>query len=190
MKAFDGPRPASEPADGGVAGDMPGYTAEMSALPPWVAYLQALGLPIFSAVLALVGGWIGWQNMQMSRVKLQHDLYERRFRIFDATRKLISEALAHNKADPASIREHAIHTADAEFLLDADMAAYLEKLRRFIDDLGNEMLWLEKSKGEERERLHMQHAEDYEWVRQQLAVLLDKFRPFLVLPKVRAFPWQ
>jgi hypothetical protein len=85
----------------------------MSPLPNWVQYVQALGLPIFSAVLALVGGWIGWQQMQVASVRLHLDLYERRYRVFEALRELIRHAAYQTDLDVEAVRAHAFTAGQA-----------------------------------------------------------------------------
>ena len=47
-------------------------------LPLWVQVLQALLVP----VIAAVGAWVALQQMYLARVKLQHDLYDRRYAVF------------------------------------------------------------------------------------------------------------
>ncbi len=53
-------------------------------LPAWVQVLllvlQALAVP----VIAAAGVWIARQQMHIARVKLQHDLYDRRYAVFQA----------------------------------------------------------------------------------------------------------
>jgi hypothetical protein len=51
-----------------------------SSLPLWVQLLQALAVP----VIAGVGAWVALQQMYLARVKLQHDLFDRRYAVFQA----------------------------------------------------------------------------------------------------------
>ena len=56
-------------------------------------------MPTFLAVIFAILGtvftgatlWVGWQNMQMARVKLHHDLYDRQYRVYEAVRSFLGE---------------------------------------------------------------------------------------------------
>ena len=47
-------------------------------LPAWLLWVQALDVP----ALAGVGAFLAYQQMQIARTKLQHDLYERRIKVY------------------------------------------------------------------------------------------------------------
>jgi hypothetical protein len=170
----------------------------MSPLPIWVQYVQALALPIFGAVLALAGAWVGWQNMQVTRVKLQYDLYERRYKVFAAMRELIRHALYDTDLDTEAIRAHAFAAGEAAFLFDEDVAKYVRDMRDRISKFRKMKKELqEMSEGCDRDKL----AKELQQERLYLMILLDpnrterdslitRFKPFLVLPKVKTFPWR
>jgi hypothetical protein len=69
-----------------------GKRNEVTAMIPW--WLQDLQTFALIAIPA-VGACLAWQQVQIARVKLQHDLYDRRYRVFEATRKLLAETLVH-----------------------------------------------------------------------------------------------
>ena len=94
-------------------------------LPLWVQALQALAVP----VIAAVGTWVAVQQMVIARVKLQHDLYDRRYAVFDAVRTFLNEAISSQIVSPETFRMFALKTADAEFLFDNGLAAHLREMR-------------------------------------------------------------
>jgi hypothetical protein len=53
--------------------------SDCSQLPPWVSYLQALGVPIIAAVIAAVGTWIAARQMLIANDKLQLDAFDRQY---------------------------------------------------------------------------------------------------------------
>ena len=63
-------------------------------IPLWLQILQAFSVLCISGV----GAWLAWQQVQIARVKLQHDLYDRRYRVFDATLKFLVEVTGHGGA--------------------------------------------------------------------------------------------
>ena len=94
-------------------------------LPLWVQVLQALAVP----VIAAVGAWVAVQQIVIARVKLQHDLYDRRYAVFDAVRAFLNEAISSQIVSQETFRMFALKTADAEFLFDDGLAAYLREMR-------------------------------------------------------------
>jgi hypothetical protein len=86
-----------------------------SQLPLWVQYAQALGAPSLAVVVAAVGAWLAWQQVRIARVRLQHDLYDRRFKIFQAARNFLAEVMTHGYPSDDQVRAYVVGTADAIF---------------------------------------------------------------------------
>jgi hypothetical protein len=59
-------------------------------LPLWIQYAQALGGPALAFVIAAVGTRIAFQQMRLARVKLQSDIYERKYAVFVAVQYLLT----------------------------------------------------------------------------------------------------
>ena len=104
---------------------------QCSQLPQWVSILQALAVPVF----ALVGALIAWQQMAIARRKLQHDVfyrqYDRRVAVYEATRKFLGDVFHRNISDD-DIRVYGLCTLDAQFLFDEEMYNILPK---FVSEL-------------------------------------------------------
>jgi hypothetical protein len=64
--------------------------------------------------------------VQIARVKLQHDLFDRRYGVFDATRKLLANICAKGNASEEDMRACAIYSFQGErggeVLVDSDTA--------------------------------------------------------------------
>jgi hypothetical protein len=65
------------------------------------AYAQALALPI----IPLLGAWIALQQMLIARIKLQHDLYDRRYAVFDGAREFLSQIMTDGVASQEALRD-------------------------------------------------------------------------------------
>ena len=95
----------------------------MPQLPPWVSYLQALAVPIIGAIIALFSVWIAARQMWIAQRKLDHDIfymqYEKRFAVYEATRKVLANVFHGNLSDD-DIRVYGLCTLDAQFLFDDD----------------------------------------------------------------------
>jgi hypothetical protein len=157
-----------------------------SQLPLWVQYAQAVGTPLLAVVIASVGAWLAWQQVRIARVKLQHDLYDQRFAVFQAARKFLAEVLTHRRPSDEEIRLYVIGTADAGFLLNEDIATYLEEIRKRGSRLGAIQETLKPLPvGNERSALVQQEQELFSWMMEQLPIgLVTKFKPLLTLDRL------
>ncbi len=156
------------------------------ALPMGVQIAQALGVPLFALVVAMFGAWIAWHQMVIARVKLQHDLYDRRYRVFDAARRFLAEIVVHRNTTDEALRAFTIGTGDAAFLFDNGTSAYLEELRRRAATL--QVLNRETDSmpvGQQRTNASNKISEHFTWFVQQLDGLVDRFKPYLKLEKCR-----
>ena len=155
-----------------------------SQLPLCLQYAQALGVPLLALIIGAVGAWVAWQQMKVARVKLQHELFERRFRIFAAARKLLSEILQQGTASPDQLLSYSIDTADAVFLLNDDIAKYLEDMRKRASNLSRTGAALERlPEGERRSELTQKEEDNFAWLTDQIGGLVEKFTPILKLEK-------
>jgi hypothetical protein len=97
-----------------------------SLLPTWLQALQALALPMIAAV----GAWVAVQQMLIAKIKLRHELYERRYAVFQAVRTFLGEAFVSKAVSDETLRAFLPGTADAEFLFPAELAEYLKEMSR------------------------------------------------------------
>ena len=141
-----------------------------SQLPLWVQYAQALGAPLLAVVIAGVGAWVALQQVRIARVRLQHDLYDRRFAVFEAARKFLAEVLTQRYPSDDHVRSYVVGTADAGFLLNDDVAAYLEEIRKRGSRLGAiEVALKPLPVGNERTAFVQQEEELFSWMMEQTA---------------------
>lgn len=149
-------------------------------LPLWVQALQALAVP----VIAAVGAWVAVQQMVIARVKLQHDLYDRRYAVFDAVRAFVNEAISNQIVSPETFRIFALKTADAEFLFDNGLAAYLREMREHASKAQVIYITMQQMEhGDQKAAASRAASEHTMWLINQIDGLAARFRPFLMLQK-------
>jgi hypothetical protein len=149
-------------------------------LPLWVQALQALAVP----VIAAVGAWVAVQQMVIARVKLQHDLYDRRYAVFDAVRTFLNEAVGSRVVSPETFRTFALGTADAEFLFDDALAGYLREMREHASKAQAIYITMQQMEpGDQKAAASSAASEHTMWLINQIDGLAAKFRPFLMLEK-------
>jgi hypothetical protein len=154
--------------------------------------------PIPTALAAFAAVWVTWyfarhqtkiaqEQADIAKQKLRHDLYERRYRVFDAARKLLCEVASHRIASDEDLRAFVIGTGDAVFLFNDDLANQLKEIHnralklRTFDEAKDDFLVGDKR----RESCIAQSGEHFNWLKHQLEGLVDMFKPFLKLSESR-----
>ncbi len=66
--------------------------------------------------------------MRLARVKLVHDLFDRRFKVFDTARKLLEEIVVYRSPSPEMIDKYKLGVAEAPFLFGLEIVGYLKSL--------------------------------------------------------------
>ena len=95
-------------------------------LPTWLQYAQALVAP----VVTVAGIVIAWGQFSLARMRAQHDLYDRRYKIFEGARRLIIDVMREGRVQNEQIFAYHRETGDSVFLLDAGAVAYLQELEQ------------------------------------------------------------
>lgn len=150
------------------------------SLPLWVQVLQALAVP----VIAGVGAWVALQQMHIARTKLQHDLYDRRYAVFQAVRRFLDEASIQRIVSDETVRLFVLGTSDAEFLFDDKLAAYLKEMRGHAANAQSIFRTMQSMPaGDKKARASTAAGEHLIWLLQQIDGLTERFRPFLTLDR-------
>lgn len=148
-----------------------------SSLPGWVSIFQAVLVP----VIAVIGAWVAIQQMRIAKVKLQHDLYDRRYAVFEAVRRFLNETAANALVSDETLRAFVSGSADAEFLLPDDLAAYLGKISeraRKSQSIYRCVPHLPESSQERKDAINAANLE-LEWLIAQIEELSPRFRDVL-----------
>jgi hypothetical protein len=153
-----------------------------SALPAWLQYTQVIAV----IVVALVGAWIAYKQFQLAEVKLKHDLYDRRFAVFEAARQLLYAVFRDFNASDQTIFAYKAGTSEAVFLLnddDDDIVAFLEELLKHATHLRalKETATQSPTGSQQKVDSNNKATAELTWFAAQLDILIKKFQPFLVL---------
>lgn len=151
----------------------------MNCDPHWTVYLSALLVP----TVAVLGSVIAYRQWRTAQNKLKLDLFEKRFSVYDAARKLLSSIMTSGKAKDENIFAFLSGTREAKWLLNSDIADYLEEqiYHKAIElqTLSSELEGMPV--GEERSANVQKQSEIKKWMLKQFEVLDEKFAPFLRL---------
>jgi hypothetical protein len=124
--------------------------------------------------------------MYLARVKLQHDLYDRRYAVFQAVRRFLDEAVSERIVSGETFRAFALGTADAAFLFNDQLAGYLKEMRDHAAAAQSTYTVIEAVPDmphDQRAAASKAAGEHFSWVINQIDGLSERFRPFLTLDK-------
>jgi hypothetical protein len=119
---------------------------------------------------------------ELANVRLQHDLYDRRYKLYEFTKVFVLRISSNSEIDSDSIFQFTRDIGDAVFLLDATTAAYLEEIRKkairlqFVATIMDLPAYAEK-----REALVEEEGQIIMWFIDQFEVLVERFKPALAL---------
>ena len=158
----------------------------MNQLPICIQWVQALGFPVVGLILAIVGAVLAYQQFRLARVKLQPDLYDRRYAAFKAAQDYLLAAHRDNAPSPEAFRDFAIGTSQAVFLFDNGMETYLKGITDRMLLMRHHHDVMANGRDEaERERASKNWVDDREWLQNEFPALVERFRPFLRLDRLK-----
>jgi hypothetical protein len=140
---------------------------------------------VVTIVVAIVGAVIAWGQFSLARMRMQHDLYDRRYKMFESTRRLIAEIVREGRSTNQHVLTYLRETGDAVFLLDRSTVDYMKELEEQARRLAFLGTILATDDHPNRNAAIDEEAELLQWFTDQFEVLIDKFKPFLQLNR----PW-
>ena len=110
---------------------------------------------------------------------------DRRYKVYDATRKFLSEIVSHAKFEDRQLLEFNAGTSDGEFLFGNEVVEYLNEIRkRSVDLRTHQRIYDPLPVGEERTR-HVEAAHhQIVWLSDQLVSMKSVFAPYLSFAKI------
>jgi hypothetical protein len=145
--------------------------------------VSAFGTPIVGLIVA----YVAYRQYKTHQDKLKLDLYDRRYKVFEAARQFIIHVMEGGNAEREGLVKFITATVETVFLFDEDIVKYLDTLlakgarvQRLHTELGNSKL----PEGEERDKKAKEQEECLNWLTEQFDELKTKFRPYLGFRKL------
>ena len=153
-------------------------------MPTWISEFQAF------ATVAVAGGvgFIGFQQFRIAKRKLQLDLYDRRWSIYNAMRGLLAITYKNNEELQSVTLKAYEKKAEARFLLDKKAFDYIENFVKVTSEYNNIQQLLKSGplKGfpEDVAKLSAAQIDRTKWLMQQYEPLIEEFSRFLCIDHV------
>jgi hypothetical protein len=147
--------------------------------------LTVLG-PLATVVVGFVVAYIAWRQWEVARHRLRLDLFDRRYKVYDATRKFLSVILRDAGFEDAQLWEFNAGTSDAEFLFESSVVEYLAQIRkRAVNVITQQKVYERMPVGEERSRHVQSEHDDLLWLTHQLTDMTKVFSPYLGFSQIK-----
>jgi len=142
-------------------------------------------LSVLLAFIALIGAWVGFQQMMIARARLNHDLFDRRFAVYVATRDHIKEMLQYGGGTQENAVAWWAVACRSAFLFDKDLVAH-------IKEIGGRGSRMRARVGDKPIREDPQYVQEYNehfvWFMKSFDELEERFQDSLNLSKLTPFP--
>jgi hypothetical protein len=143
----------------------------------------------FSSVtvfLSLAVVTIAALQWRVARNKLRLDLFDRRYKVYEATQKFVDSINNDPEHVESYLNDFSVGTSNAEFLFDADVLQYIKLVReRAVDMLTARKLYEAEQDSEERTRNVQKYAADHAWLIEQATAMTKTFAPYLGFQNVK-----
>ena len=82
---------------------------------------------LVTVLIALFAAYVAYQQFRLGREKFKLDLFEKRFQVFAAARRLLSHVLTDANLELTTLFEYRAGIAEATFLFDDGLTTYLRE---------------------------------------------------------------
>jgi TRAP-type C4-dicarboxylate transport system permease small subunit len=134
---------------------------------------------LLTPTIALLAAYIAWQQWQTNHLRLKHELFERRYKLYETITAFIANILARGRVEPNSEMQFLRETKTVVFLFD-------KGIQRFIEEIYNkavELYTLGKMEntltGEKLVHNVDKQREITDWFSEQLNTCTLRFSSFL-----------
>lgn len=136
--------------------------------------------PSATLIVGLSVAVIAWQQWRVARNKLRLDLFDRRYKIYDATRQFLLVIRRDATFKDSDLFTFYAGTSDAEFLFHSDVVDYLAQISKIALEMRRDHKVCEALPvGDERSRYAQAEHEQLLWLGDQLTAMSKTFRPYL-----------
>jgi hypothetical protein len=163
-------------------------------------FLKNFSGPFATVVAAAVAALIAWHfgatqaaiaqrqvdtaalQADLAQVRLQHDLYDRRYRLYEIAQSFLVQVVRTADVDIHSTAKFMHEVGEAVFLLDKSLVVYFDEVRKkairleFLCKVIDTPGYADKRAAFIDEKVAIAS-----WFGDQFAILVEKFKPFLVL---------
>lgn len=134
---------------------------------------------LLTPLIAVLAAYIAWQQWRTNHLRLKHELFDRRYALFEKITSFIAEILVQGKVPANAETRFLRETKTAIFLFGKEIQEFIEEIYRKGADLHALEAMLENLQGDERVRNAAKQREIKDWFSTQLNGCAARFSRFL-----------
>jgi hypothetical protein len=148
---------------------------------------------LFSAfltpVIAMIVAYIAWQQWRTNRQKLILDRYDRRLRIYEEVRKILSIIMRDATASAEDLLRFRTSVSEADFLFGPEVMQYIDEIYKRGLNLWRrsteykEHLRQEKPEGYDHDEVVEEMHKELTWLTEQFVPAKNLFKKYLDVSK-------
>jgi hypothetical protein len=148
----------------------------------------SLFFPVVTLFLSLTVVIIAVLQWRVADNKLRLDLFDRRYKVYDATRNFVAVIIKEATFTDSQLVDFNIGTSDAKFLFGPDIEAYLAEIRKRAVHMRTTHQLLEKPQPSDDELSRRTRAEydDLLWLCDQITAMTKTFAPYLGFANIKS----
>jgi hypothetical protein len=137
-------------------------------------------------VVGLSVAAIAYQQWVLARHKFRLDLYDRRYKVYEATQRFLSAIMIHGDFSHDALIDYNHGTMDAVFLYPPEIEDYINKVRKTALDMQMHGKQMHSAPvGDVRSKLVQQNHDELVWLTDQLVALPSVFTSYLGFQSVK-----
>jgi hypothetical protein len=143
---------------------------------------------LLTPLIAIVATYIAWQQWKTNRQKLNLERYDRRLRVYDEVRKILSIIVRDANASFEDLLKFRTSVSEADFLFGPEIPVYLDEIYKRGLNLHS---WnkqyrdctQDKPEGYDHEKVVDEMHKELIWLTNQFEPAKEKFRKYLDISK-------
>ncbi len=93
-----------------------------------IEQIAEISKALLTPVIAIVATYIAWQQWKTNQQKLLLDLYDRRLKVYEEVRQILSLILRDAKASYDDLMKFRMAVSEADFLFGPEISTYIDEI--------------------------------------------------------------
>lgn len=151
-----------------------------------IEQIAEISKAFLTPLIAIVATYIAWQQGTTNQQKLLLDLYDRRLKVYEEVRRILSLIARDGKASYEDLMKFRVAVSEADFLFGPEIPAYVDEIYKHGVKL---RYWSQqyrdftqtKPVGYDHEKVCAGEAAELDWLIAQFEPAKQKFKKYLAI---------
>lgn len=144
-------------------------------------WITALLSALFTPIVAILGAWIAWAQWKINQKRLQHELFDRRIKLYQIVAAYIANAISLGTVEKGEEYQFLRNTKHSIFIFNKEISDYVDQVYKKSIDLQFLSNRQNQLQGKALEEVSEKRQNVFKWFSDELNNLPKKFETFLKL---------